>query len=103
MSKLKLGIVADLDYASLPLPHKLIVPIKKGKFLVFNYAQIKSNPLRVEKISIKHAGGNRLRISLRGTGQLSIKPGPDIKIGGSRTELEGRLVLQNFELQVRGS
>lgn len=101
MNPIKHSITAEIDYDSIPLPAKIIVPIEAGKFALFSFRQHASDPLSVQDLKISYAGSNSINISMRGTGRLSMKNLPDLKFGGSFLEMQAGLSIQNKKLYLQ--
>ncbi|MCI0495966.1 hypothetical protein L0Z72_13255 [candidate division KSB1 bacterium] len=99
MTGAKLSAKLAINFDSLPLPEKIILPITKGKIGGFEYEQHKSDPLSIEKLTFEFAGENRLKIKARGTGQLVIKNAPDLRIGGTKIHIEADLKIEDRKLR----
>jgi hypothetical protein len=100
MNPIKHSITAEIDYESIPLPAKIIIPIEAGKFALFSFRQHDSDPLRVQDLKFSYAGSNSINISMRGTGRLSMKNLPDLKFGGTFLEIQASLSIQNKKLYI---
>jgi hypothetical protein len=100
MEKIKITLAAAVGYDSLPIPDKFVIPIATEKAGVFSYKQHDSDPLAAEKITIRPAGENRLAISLRLTGRISVSNFPDPRLGGSKVDITGRLAVHGLKLRL---
>jgi len=101
MGKARVELQTDIAYELLPLPRKIILPLKPGKVGFVKYSQHPEDPVAVELIDVAYLGSNRLKILLRVTGRLDLKPGPDLRLGGTQAEVEGNLVLQDLEIRLQ--
>ena len=100
MEQIKLSIDVDIGYASIPVPSKIIIPVKPGKVAFWRYKQHQTDPLRLHRIKIEYSANGRIKIRVRGTGRLSIKNFPDLRIGGTKVEIEAGLKVQEMILMV---
>jgi hypothetical protein len=100
MQKIKITLEADLAYASLPIPNKMIIPIEAGKLGPLGYKQHDIDPLCAEQIVIAHGGNGRLKISVRVAGRIAIKNFPDLRLGKFKIEIAGGLTALNKKLLV---
>lgn len=96
----KLSLELNLDLASLSWPQKIELPYFDGELGGFHYSQHPTDPLSIEAIKLSIAAANRLHLSLRGTGRLNVNNAPDIRIGGTKLQLEATLILANGRLQL---
>jgi hypothetical protein len=96
----KLSLELNLDLASLSWPQKIELPYFEGEMGGFHYSQHPTDPLSIEAIELGIAAANRLRLSLRGTGRLNVNNAPDLRIGGTKLQLEATLILANGRLQL---
>jgi len=100
MAKIKITIDADLAYASLPIPNKIIIPIEAGKLGPLSYKPHDTDPLCAEQIVIAHGGNDRLKISLRVTGRIAVNNFPDLRLGKSKIEITSGLTVQDMKLLI---
>jgi len=98
MKNSHLTIDVNLAYKSLAFPHKIVIPIEAGKFGIWKYQQHVTDLLSVEKIRIGYADKNRIKIKLRLTGQIDINNFPDLRVGGTKVQVESSLVLETGKL-----
>ena len=99
----KLSVKLETKFDRLPLPKKIILPVKKGKFAGLHYEQHKTDPLSIEKLAFKRAAQDRLQIKARGTGRLAIKNAPDLRIGGAKIEVETDIRIEDRILRLLNS
>lgn len=96
-----LSITTDVGYKSIPIPERIILPITPGKLGMLKYQQHPTEPFSVEQVEIRHAGDNRVKISMRGSGRLDVKNFPDPKFDGAQIEMEGDIVLNDQHVRVQ--
>lgn len=97
-SKLSLELI--LNPESLSWPQKVELPFFEGEIGGFHYSQHPTDPLSIEAIQLNVANGNRLRLSMRGTGRLNVNNAPDLRIGGTKLQLEAGLTFAEGLLQL---
>ncbi len=100
MEKIKITIEADVAYASLPIPNKIIIPIDAGKLGPLSYKQHDTDPLSAEQIVVAHGGDDRLKISVRVTGRVAVSNFPDLRLGKSRVEITSGLIVRDMKLLI---
>jgi hypothetical protein len=101
MAKVKLSLDADLGYADVPVPDKIVVPIAAGKIGPISYKSHPTDPLAVEKLVIEYAGPDRIKIHTRGTGRIALSPAPDVRLGGMNVEIESGLAIKDLKLLIK--
>jgi hypothetical protein len=101
MAKIKLSLNADLGYAEVPVPEKIVVPIEAGKFGPISYKPHATEPLAVEKVVMQYAGPGRIKIHMRGTGRIVLSPAPDVRLGGMSVEVESGLAVKDLKLLIK--
>jgi hypothetical protein len=101
MAKVKLSLDANLGYADVPIPDKIIIPIEAGKFGPISYKPHDTDPLAVEKVVIQYANPNRIKMNMRTTGRISLGPAPDVGLGGLKVEVESGLVVKDLQLLLK--
>lgn len=94
MEDTKLTINAEIGYSSLTFPDKIVLPFFEGKIGGFSYEQHATDPLSFENLEIGYAGENRIKLTMRGTGRINIKNMPDLKIGGTKIQVETNITLE---------
>ena len=87
-----------LSYESLSISQKFVIPVKEGKFSIWKYKQHKTDPLSAEKIKIGYAREDRIKIRLRLTGQLDVNNFPNLRVGGTKVQVEAGLAFEGGKL-----
>jgi len=98
MEDTKLTINLNLAYESLSTPQKIIIPIDEGKFGIWSYKQHKTDPLSMKNIEIGYVGEDRIKISARLIGRVDINNFPDLRVGGTKVQVEAGLAIEAGEL-----
>ena len=93
-----LTINVNLAYENLSFSQKIVIPIEEGKFGIWKYKQHATDPLSVEKIKIDYAGEDRVKFQLRLTGQIDINNFPDLRVGGTKVQVESGLAVEAGKL-----
>lgn len=100
MNGAKLSAKLEINFDTIPLPEKIILPITKGSIGGFDYEQHKSDPMSIEQLKFESTRPNRLKIKARGTGRLTVKNAPDLRIGGTKIEVEADLKIEDQKLRI---
>jgi hypothetical protein len=100
MGKIKIALDVDIDYDSLPIPAKIVIPIKEGKSGLLSYKQHDVDPLAVGKLVVQYAEKDRVKISVSLTGRLAVSNFPDLRLGGFKVEATSGLTMLDLKLRL---